>query len=706
MPQTMSTGFANLYPDATLAIQFLAPVAGLIAAGIAIPAFLFFYFLKLRRRPMRVSTTLFWEQAVSDLQVNAPFRWLRPSVLFFVQLLALLCLLLAIARPAIDGGLTSGRVILLIDTSASMDSRDDQNPRTRLELAKADAIALLDSLPSEVEVMVIAMAGSPATLTNFTRNRGLLRNAIEGLRQTDQPARLSDALEVLAAFVRAEGEDGSGLEESSSPPRVILLSDGAFPDPIEERAVAGSAELEFEFRRFGPRIPETQSNDSDATSGLIRSGNVSIIGLSVRRDLEDSSLVRVFTRLQSTFPRQTSVSLRCSINGETTAATSAILEGATDSETGTAEATFSFDLRNTEGGLLAVSIVSDDAMAADNRAWLMLAPPAPVRILMIRDDGTMTNGSANLAFALETVFPPPQEVRVLTRQQAIENGLIDGRADAGFDLVVYDGVTPPVAPEVPTLLFDAIAPLPGVQLSRSENRGGSEFLFWRRSHPVMRDVVPDGVVIYRRSEFGLDEVAATSGETVVRTTELASEPSPLILLLEYARIRSVAVGFSLDQTNWWQDRSFPVFVQNAVDFLAAGSTDQVGRVITTSDPIRITPSEAFGGATIVGAEGDTVRVPAPATEEAVLVPPLPRAGVYELLPADQSQLPPRLIPVSLLNPFESQAASAGTVEIAGRSVDQQSTGGFARREIWNWFILAATALLALEWLLFDRKMRV
>lgn len=690
----------------TLAFQFLAPVVGLVAAGIAIPAFLFFYFLKLRRRPMRVSTTLFWEQAVSDLQVNAPFRWLRPSVLFFVQLLALLCLLTAIARPAIEGGLTSGRVILMIDASASMASRDDQNTLTRLELAKADAKALLESLPSEVEAMVISMASTPRTLTNFTRNRALARNAIDSLEQTDQPGTLSDALDVLAAFVSPDGENGPDSENSSPPPRVILFSDGAFPDPPEDRAVAGVAELEFEYRRFGPQIPETATDNETGGPELARSPNIAIIGLSVRRDLEDPGMVRVFTRLQSTYPREKNVALRCSVNGETVAASSVVMDGADASATGTSEATFSFDVQNPDGGLLAVSVVSEDAMDSDNRAWLMLAPPEPVRILMIRPDGSISNGTANLAFALETVFPPPQEVRVITRQQAIDSGLIEGKTDDGFDLVVYDSVTPPVAPEAPSLLFDAAPPLPGVSLSRSEQAGGSEFLFWRRSHPVMRDVVPDGVMIYRRSELAIDEDSASASEMIVRATELASEPSPLIVLLEYARTRSVVVGFSLDQTNWWQDRSFPVFIQNSVDFLTASSQEQAGRVITTSDPIRITPSEAFGGATIVGADGSTIRVPAPATEEAVLVAPLPRAGVYELLPSEQSPLPPRTIPVSLLNPFESMAASAPTVEIAGRSVDRESGGGIARREIWDWFILAATALLVLEWLLFDRKMRV
>ncbi|XOV74516.1 MAG: VWA domain-containing protein [Phycisphaerales bacterium] len=183
------TSFASYNPlPLTLALQFLAPAAGLIAGSIAVPAFLFFYFLKLRRRPLRVSSTLFWEQAVSDLQVNAPFRWIRPSLLLFIQLLALMCLLIAIARPAIEGGVGAERVIVAIDTSASMASRDSPGGPSRFERAVKDASEYISSLPPQTEVMVVSVSGTTRTVTNFTRNRGLTKSAVDSLRQTDQPA--------------------------------------------------------------------------------------------------------------------------------------------------------------------------------------------------------------------------------------------------------------------------------------------------------------------------------------------------------------------------------------------------------------------------------------------------------------------------------------------------------------------------------------
>ena len=94
-------------------MTLLAPGTMLLAALLGVPPLVVFYLLKLRRKPMRVTSTMLWDQAQKDLEVNVPFRWIRPSWLLILHALILLALLIAIGRPAIeDASSGAGRVFL------------------------------------------------------------------------------------------------------------------------------------------------------------------------------------------------------------------------------------------------------------------------------------------------------------------------------------------------------------------------------------------------------------------------------------------------------------------------------------------------------------------------------------------------------------------------------------------------------------------
>src|SRR3954451_15199695 len=94
--------------------HFLSPLAAMVAAGIAVPSLLIFYFLKLRRREMAVSSTLLWKKAIQDLQVNSPFQRLRKNLLLLLQLLLLALLCLALARPVANYTPGAGKMTVIL----------------------------------------------------------------------------------------------------------------------------------------------------------------------------------------------------------------------------------------------------------------------------------------------------------------------------------------------------------------------------------------------------------------------------------------------------------------------------------------------------------------------------------------------------------------------------------------------------------------
>jgi hypothetical protein len=64
----------------------------------------------------------------------------------------------------------------------------------------------------------------------------------------------------------------------------------------------------------------------------------------------------------------------------------------------------------------------------------------------------------------------------------------------------------------------------------------------------------------------------------------------------------------------------------------------------------------------------------------------------------------RAVAVNLVNATESVLASPAEVMIDGKPVTTISTGR-GQREVWHWFVLAALALLGIEWLVYAARVR-
>ena len=121
-------------------MSFLSPLA-LLMAGLSVPLLLL-YFLKVRRREMTVSSLLLWDPALRDREASTFFQRLQRDPLLLLQILALLALTVALARPAITVmGHGDKRVVIVLDTSASMKATD-VGP-SRFVRAQREALGLL-----------------------------------------------------------------------------------------------------------------------------------------------------------------------------------------------------------------------------------------------------------------------------------------------------------------------------------------------------------------------------------------------------------------------------------------------------------------------------------------------------------------------------------------------------------------------------------
>lgn len=680
-------------------MTLLSPTAAIVAGAIALPAVLALYLLKLRRRPVRVSSTLFWSAASEDLQANVPLRWLRRSWLLFLHLLIATLLVLAIGRPALSGAGSAGRrVIILLDRSASMNARESTasptassiansanttttagaQAETRFSLAKKAALRIASDAieQDDASVSVIAFAKEPVLLSPDSRSTSQVRSVIEAAPPTDQPADLTAALRAAEALTL-------DAPESAAPPLVALVSDGGFP---ETRGTLGNATFSF-VSVAGDHPPD----------------NIGIVAFAGRREYADPRTVRLLARLVNAGTAPVSAPLVLRLDDQVLARRAIELPPAsiTPSAAGSppistpGEATASFEIATSAAGLLSLSIDRPDALDADNTAWLSLPRAQPPRIVLVSPDQiTPDSGASGWVLADALAELPGVTLTAMTRSEyetrAGERGL------PAVDLLVFDAVTPRVVPRIPTLSFNAAPPLPGLSLADPAAKG-TYVLSWRRTSPVLRDVSLDAVFIAR------PRTIRWGGENLrAKLTELATgNDGPLLALAERDDARDLIVSFSLAESDWPLQVSFPVFLSAAVDTLTARAAD-LSEQATTSRPLSLRAPAGIASVSLEGPESITASPQLSESGASVGFGVPNHVGVYRTKPAIAGA---EVIGVSLLDPTESSLLVRRELFIGGRAVAAGSAGSVGR-EVWDWCVLAAIALLAIEWLVYAARMKV
>lgn len=702
-------------------ITLLAPSSAALAAGLAFPALLALYLLKLRRRPVRVSSTVLWEQAALDLQVNTPFRWLRPTLLFFLHALIVGLLVLALGRPALDAGLARARrVVLVIDRSASMRASDAPRTdpalaRSRFDHAKAEAARILRELGSGVggsaQAALITFAAEPRAVVGMTADLRLVAEEAAKLQPTDQPADLPAAMKLVAAMINPDGAEsgaagagvgsggsGGGSGGGAERPLVIILGDGAYPltDPLNP----GEADLRF--IRCGP--PDW-SKDAPPTGR----DNAGVAALAARRDDAQPSRLRVFARLVNAAPTPKSLAVTLAFSGETAERRAVTIPAATPAEPGSLGV--AFDLVRPQAGIATISLPAGDLLAADDNASIVVGPALRPSVLFVTPGakpGETSSGVTPEGLLADVLAELPLDKLRTVSPADFQAMLADGSASANIDLLVLDRADLAVLPPIPTLALGASLPSPGLTLNPPPPAlaPGAPFtpagyaLAWKRTHPVLRDVAMDAVFVGRLRGFAQTDLPPDAASAVKLEDLARAAPGPILRVSEDRGVRRLSAAFEVAQSNWALEPGFAIFLSSAVEFLTGRNAESASTSFTTASRIELlAPDAAPLGASITLKGPVELAAALPAGSRRVVVGPLELAGVYTTSAA------PQVLAVNLADEHESAVATRDAIDVAGGAViaGVEAAGPAG---IWPWCVAAAAALLALEWLIYGLRSRL
>ena len=701
-------------------MPFLAPLA---LAGLAfIPVVLAMYLLKLRRDEAVVPSTLLWQKLVADVEANAPWQRLRRSLLLLLQLLLVAVLAILAARPFVErpAGL-AGDIVLVIDASASMQATDVAPDR--LGAAKAAAIDALKDLPAGGKVSVIAAGRTAKVVANGTTDIGHVKDAINGIAATSDVGDLGDALRLASALAARSGDA-----------EILVATDAAVAT-----LPAGTLEAPVRVLRVG-RDATNQAIVAlavrTASSGLSHSAFISVANLgldmAVRRvELYADGVLREARTLQLDPQRRTDVSID---DIDDPAHPASVIEVRLTTPDPTA-------------GSPATTSSSPDALAVDDRAWAIVPPAQLRRVLLVGAGDPYLETALTYLPDTELYGIKPTDYGPSTHPEK-------------FDLVIFEGWLPPELPPEPILAIapPATSPLGTVDGTIAPDKAKNETYLaigqLDATDPLLRYVDLSTVHV---AEAQLMELPAWA-----RAVIPGPRNAPLLYAGQLAGRPAAVLSFLPRKSDLPLQVAFPMLLANLAGELMGGSqtpADAIapGAPVTLTIPagaigVRVTRPDGSaddlqaptaGAASVTFARTDLLGVytvtpiadpsaspspsaagsaspgvtPAPATPAASggasalpsptfrpADPNAPARFAVDLLDVDESNIAPGdpAKIAALGAPAASPGASAGPVAGGTGASTGEAPAPMARDELWIPIVLAALAVLLVEWLVYER----
>ncbi|MCM1542468.1 MAG: VWA domain-containing protein [Blautia sp.] len=194
-----------------------------LALLLSVPVVIILYLLKPRGKDYRISSNLLWEKLFRNQQSRTFLEKFVHNILMYLQILILLLLVLALMSPYIRReGRSKGNVILVLDTSASM-QHDAGNGRTRMEEALGQIRDLISASEETAFSLVTNDCMGTELLAVGVKDKGSLYAMLERIECCDGPGNLPDAESVVETLRGADAEAGEG----NAGAEVIVFTDGS-----------------------------------------------------------------------------------------------------------------------------------------------------------------------------------------------------------------------------------------------------------------------------------------------------------------------------------------------------------------------------------------------------------------------------------------------------------------------------------------------
>lgn len=162
-------------------------------------AVLLYYFFRKKYVKKSVSSTLFWQEAMKETKASPYLQHLQRNALFYLQMLAMLLLVLALLQPYWKTKSIAGeQIVFVVDTSATM-KVNVNNATSLFEQHRSKMLELVEELSGK-PLTLITTGNEPVVLLRQEKNTEQMIKEINKLEISYEAENMSKSLDFTQSF--------------------------------------------------------------------------------------------------------------------------------------------------------------------------------------------------------------------------------------------------------------------------------------------------------------------------------------------------------------------------------------------------------------------------------------------------------------------------------------------------------------------------
>lgn len=676
----------------------------------------------MRRIP--VSTNLFWKQIFDERPPRSLWQNFRHLMSLLAQLFILCSLVLAFSDPYFSWQiLQARRLVLVIDASASMKSTD-VSP-TRFAASIKEGMSIVDGLRFRDELAIVLAGPTPEVVVGMTGHIPTLRRALAQIQPTDNPTSLNESIELAKQLVgdhqhrqiivltdgcesslRADGTKQAltlvSAVNSTVSSSTVNIDAKALSGDGANRVVEQPQEYDIQYRLFATNASNVGIHQFQVRRSfidpigyeiLVGVFNASDDAIRCRLELElEESVVDVIPLELKPNEKWSRAIEKTSMEGGVLAAKLTKIQSS-ENRSGAEKSTnaTSNTVENSEDG----SDSKWNSLLIDDRAWAIL-PAREIQKVLIVTPGNLF---------LTKVFQANPLVEVTTVKEIPTEWPED-------TILVLHQMHPALLPSRNMLIID---PLSDSDLWEQgvvvENPIITEI---DKTSPLMHHIRLDNVL--------MPEAKQLQYKSTVKSLAGTLDKTPVFAEIRRDQGKCLVLSIDLDKSDLAFRTVFPILVANALGWFSgevgelreSQSTGSATRISLKENVAQLPPEMTFQLRSPDNQESSIQKPAAANDEQSVLLGPFQYTGIWSLI--GKSAAKPEVaskgssieepvvltqIAVNLSNAYETDLRPAESM--LKTVVPAVLASGWFSKPVWYYLVAIATAMVAIEWFLYQRR---